>query len=171
MLTLYTIQNELVIKTLMKDRILKEDPAYTWDSFVEPYEWMKLQLGKKLDKEVDSLIWFWTTEPDLNEEGHLSEGEKGVLIKVQIPKEVVLLSDFDAWHATLNDFKLILNENEERLLRLGKFPLNKEESWERMFNLDLIRNSEYFKGACETQAVAERIELGWVKYIRHFTQD
>ncbi|UYZ73367.1 DUF3841 domain-containing protein [Moraxella bovis] len=64
-------------------------------------------------------MWAWyhahganKPKPDLRKSGHLPKGERGVRIEFTLPKERVLLSNFDGWHAVLNDWCFALDDDE-----------------------------------------------------------
>ena len=73
---------------------------------------------------------------------HLGKGEKGVLLKVELDEEDVLLSHFQAWHIVLSRsyFELEVNEDEPQY--------NKDEiekSWEMIFELDILEQHPNWK--------------------------
>lgn len=93
-------------------------------------------------------LWAWLQcdgvrkkRPDLRRSGHLSAGERGVLIEFNVAEEQVLLSDFDLWHYVLNRWYLPQTPSELRdelgdALRDVATPHQREASWQRIFELD-----------------------------------
>jgi len=138
----YTVQTLHAYQKLNETGFLAGDKNHIFPDFCIPYRWMSEQMKNRLGLDCSYPIWLWTAKPDLNQESLLPEGEKGVLLTIEISDEYVLLSDFQAWHCVLNDWFCSLTEEEDELFDEGKISLSKEESWERIFDLKLIRNSE-----------------------------
>ncbi|WP_228409450.1 DUF3841 domain-containing protein [Radiobacillus deserti] len=64
---------------------------------------------------------------------------------VEVPDNKVLLSNFDAWHCVLNDWFCSMTNEEDELFVQGKLNITKEQSWERIFDIEKIRKSELCK--------------------------
>lgn len=62
------------------------------------------QMGGRIPAYSGGLpIWFWfSPKPDLRHRAHLPRGEQAVRLELELPRETVLLSDFDTWHCVLN---------------------------------------------------------------------
>ena len=93
-------------------------------------------------------------------------------IEFSLPQEQVLLSSFDGWHAVLNHHFFSLDDEEyeyhERLeteLAADELEQAKQQSWLRIFNLDLLPDPAVY----EVQAVFWRLEMDSVTKVDHFT--
>lgn len=100
----------------------------TWDHicdewFEEAYRWMILQMKMRVGKPYSACalpLWAWQFRDkkqsqilkDLKRGGHLSEGKKGIYIEFEIEADKVLLSEFVAWHAVLNNCYAPLSDDE-----------------------------------------------------------
>lgn len=126
-----------------------------------------------MDKRINNNsfpIWLWSTKPNLNDEGHFNKGTKAVCLTVEIPDNKVLLSDFDAWHCVLNNCFCSLMDEEDKLFEQGKLNISKEQSWERIFDLEQLRKSEMWRGNDQiTQDVTPVISKEQILNIEHFT--
>lgn len=61
----------------------------------------------------------------------------------------MLLSDFEAWHCVLNNGFCAISEEEDRLFEQGELTITKEQSWERIFNIQKLRHSEMWNNGCQ----------------------
>jgi hypothetical protein len=124
--------------------------------FVDPYmlpayRWMARQLAHRVGpppRGVRLPLWAWVRRPDLRSGAYLPRGRRGVLLKVEVPRRGVLLSDFERFHAVLNRHYLARSASDEarfeqRLARIGgrqrrPYPPalrpQVEASWERIFS-------------------------------------
>jgi hypothetical protein len=151
------------------------DPEFIWTEFLEAYKWIMKQMEVRLSHYHGEFpLWLWTERPDLRKSGHLSKGENGVLLKVELDDSNVLISDFQAWHCVLSNTHCALNEEEDEQLQRDKEIENihydglKEDSWERIFDINLLMESEYWTGARQNQGVTGRISLNQVIGVRLF---
>lgn len=140
-------------------------------TFSEEYRWMIEQMKKRLDNYNDEYpIWLWLKKPDMRSTGHMGSYTKCVRLTIELEDENVLLSDFDDWHSVLNDGFCADNEREYDDYYLGQLNLTKEESWERIFDFDRVRDPEWVgRGEREYQGVTGRIYLSKIKKVEHFT--
>ena len=91
-----------------------------------PYDWMADQMlsfiGKRPKHALKYPVWVWykynnKNRPDLRTHDikmYIKKGEEGVLLKLQIPKEKVLLSNFDTWHNVLNYYPITNSEIDDK---------------------------------------------------------
>lgn len=150
---------------------LEGNATFVWKEFWPYYQWMMGQMKKRLPRYQGEVpIWIWTKKPDLRCSGHFMRGTRAVCLELELEESDVLLSDFDAWHHPLNDGSLLLTDEEEDQEQNGTFPLSKEETWERIFEHDLLLKSyhEGKKEAVTLQGTTGRIPLECVKGIREF---
>lgn len=138
--------------------------------FLKSYTWMMSQMEKRLRIYHGGYpIWVWTERPDLRHTGYLQRGMSAVRLKLDLDPKMVLLSDFNAWHAVLNDWFLSLNELEDKLFSNNAIPITKEQFWERIFDLELLHCSEWWTGAPVLQGVVEKVSVRQVIGVNEFT--
>lgn len=165
----YTIQPLAFWEALQRDGVAYADGRRViFKHFYKPYKWMRQQLRKKVPKAKGYPIWFWVKpKQDLRKiRSHYGKkGQKMVVIHFEIDSSLCLLSDFEHWHAVLNDSYLFLNDKEERiydnLTNLPKKQQNQliKKSWQKIFN---TKKSDYIQG------VTEYLSLNWVVKVNHF---
>ena len=110
-----------------------------------------------------------TRKTKLKRKRLLEPGTEGVYLTIQIPDNKVLISDFDAWHCVLNNWFCSLTEEEYNLSELGKNPLPKEKSWERIFHIHLFPKSELWNNAPQIlQGTTGKIYLNQIIHVQHF---
>lgn len=164
MITLYSIQSLRSFACLLSDGQLrglwhKVDP-----DFADPYKWMIKMMTQKIGPPLEDRppVWAWFKydvqhKPDLKYPGHAESGTKLVMLTLEVHESRVLLSDFIAWHAVLNNTPLVQGED-------------KEKSWEKIFDLPeackIIEQSEEDQ---TVQATLWKIQRQDVKHIKFFT--
>ncbi|MBR2566943.1 MAG: DUF3841 domain-containing protein [Paenibacillus sp.] len=166
----WTIQSIDAWRDAISKDILTGNIHFIWEEFIKPYHWMMSQMEKKLvHYSGEYPVWLWPIKPDMRRSGHLERGSHGVLLEVDLNPEEVLISDFDAWHCVLNQSFLALTEEEDQLYDEGLISLTKEESWERIFALEELMNSDYWNSSEQhLQVVIGSIPLHRIKLIREF---
>lgn len=181
MLTLWTIRPVSDYEILRRDGVYRTNPALVDEHRLSAYHWIASELAKRTQPlpHTSLPVWAWyhahganKPKPDLRQSGHLPKGEKGVRIEFTIPKEMVLLSNFDAWHSVLNDWCFALDDDEyehyerlEQTLPPDEFQGIKEQTWQKIFDLSLIPDPTTY----EIQAVFWELRLDWVKKVDFFT--
>ncbi|MBM7604947.1 hypothetical protein JOC75_002951 [Metabacillus crassostreae] len=136
----WTIQSAGKWEQIKRLGYLEGERKYIWPEFIEPYLWMMNQMNSKL-KNYDQNnypIWLWMIRPDLRRSGHLNKKEKGVLLKINIDEDRVLLSDFQAWHFVLDGVYCNIEAREEAELTLTSESIIK--SWEKIFDLHYLES-------------------------------
>ncbi|PFJ33196.1 DUF3841 domain-containing protein [Bacillus thuringiensis] len=165
----YTNQTIEAYRELEKNGYLKGDKKFIYLDFLPSYQWMVEQMDKRINNNGSFPIWLWKEKPDLNEEGHFPKGTKSVCLTVEIPDDNVLLSDFDTWHYILNTWFLPLSEEEDDLFEAGKLNISMEQSWERIFDFELLRKSEIWSEyPLDIQGVTPIIRKEQIIDIEHF---
>jgi hypothetical protein len=165
----WTIQTLQAWYYALKLGELRGNPEFILHEFRMPYAWMMRQMKKRLPAYRGGYpIWVWTEKPDLRYGGYLNPGTRGVRLKLELDEDLVLLSEFNAWHIVLNDGFLILNDNEEEQFATNEVPITKEESWERIFDLDLLLQSEWWGPPLKLQGVIEKVSLNQVVEVNKF---
>jgi len=139
--------------------------------FQKEYLWMMEQMKKRLPNyQGEYPIWVWLEKPDMRQTGHFPGGTKCVRLKLEIDEKDVLVSYFDDWHCVLNRWFCSDSEEEAEAFETGLLPISMEESWERIFELDRIRDPEWH-GRVEDrklQGVTGKIDMSKVKSVEHF---
>lgn len=162
----YTIQSIDKWNHAKQVGYLEGNKEYINNGFLKTYKWMIKQMQKRLPKyKGEYPIWLWTSK-DLESKKVLIKENKTILLEVNIPEEDVLLSDTETYQMVLNDLFVFLNKDE--YIEIEENPLNsitKEESWERIFDLDLLRDSELWNGD-NIQGVTGRIDCENIKPIK-----
>ncbi|WP_343344856.1 DUF3841 domain-containing protein [Terrisporobacter petrolearius] len=137
----YTIQTLEFWENNKNNKYLENDYKYVTEEWVTPYKWMYKQMCERIEEVDSSMIWVWTNRPDLRHSGYSDRGDECVLLELELDESQVLLSDFDMWHLPLNDITVDMYDNEN---------IDKEKSWERIFDFDLC---------IEINKIAEEIYL------------
>jgi hypothetical protein len=182
--TLWTVQPKEAWEALQKEGVLRGAGRRAIPEFRRAYRWMMEQMGERIPAYSRGYpVWAWYyPKPDLRYSGLLPLGTRGVRIEFCVLADRVLLSDFEAWHSVLNGSYLALNEQEDKAFeRLLPGPLNSyddlpfdlqeriEKSWERVFDFESLRASDYASLSRYVQAVIKEIRLEDVRQITPFT--
>lgn len=197
---LWSIQREAIWRTLVKQGAIftpaDKAEATNHDAYVWLAEQMRVRLPNHPTLDTTHLFpvwaWFqWESEhrpmPDLRYSAHLPRGEKGVRLELEVPDEMVLLSDFELWHFALNYWYLPssmldgdrfdremsergLSNHRERPLSDQKAHNEIQHSWEKIFDLDW-QEKDYSspRELKNIQATLWSIEMDFVKDVTHFT--
>lgn len=140
---LWSIQHADAYKELLnKGSIHADESRIVLDGFVEAYKWMADQMKSRIGNPPDGItlpMWAWyqwegkRKRPDMRVHNR-GWGEKGtpiVLMTLDVPDDMVLLSDFDYWHFVLNDWELILPVADD----VTYTEEEKRKSWENIFDI------------------------------------
>jgi hypothetical protein len=143
--------------------------------FPNAYEWMIEQMKKRLPNYHGESypVWVWERRVNRNEKALLPKGQRGVILKLDIPKEDILWSSFDEWHCILNESPITHDECEWEQFEKEDFPMNEVvKTWDRLFNHDWLSGrprdwaGDYFKDWM--QGVAPRITMEQVQRVERF---
>ena len=166
MATYWTIQTMEKWNEVQRLGYLTGHENYIWEDFIEPYQWMMGQMKKRLPNYAGEYpIWVWTNRPDLRRSAHLEKGVKGVLLKVELDEQDVLLSEFQAWHVVLyrTYFDLDIDEDEQVI---DKDEI--EKSWEMIFELDILKQHPNWGPTLDIQGVTGKIAVERIKLVKDF---
>lgn len=188
---LWTIQPKAVADLLQRTGRFVCDGRRADRDFKHAYRWMAEQMAKRgMMKRLRSPVWAWYR---FNHRGPYARGPRIVecratcplnepfcRIKFDAPDNLVLLSDFDLWHAALNQMYLGTEEEEKRDIEeaIRQTPENfinyKCKSWEKIFDLDLLnfrsKEPDFASGDKITiQACLPYLLNDWVLQVDHFT--
>lgn len=179
----WTIQRAECWRRFKCQGVLRADGRRVCRDFRPAYQWLMQQMARRVGGYAGSFpVWFWhSPKPDLRHGGHLAAGEHGVRIELELPRERVLLFDFQSWHCVLNRWHLSLSERESkewdrRTKGLDQYraplpaPLEAElqATWERTFDLSRLRRAKLWGPINEIQGVTEYVRLEEVRGVDEF---
>ena len=179
----WTIQRPSWWRTLQERGEIRGDGRYVCHHFRPAYKWMMEQMRRRVPGYGGGFpIWLWhTPKPDLRHSGHLARGEQALRIELELPREIVLLSDFETWHCVLNRWHLSLSWRESRewdrrtkdydQFRQTLPPSLEAElqaTWDRVFDLDLVHRTKLWGPVDHVQGVVDRVLLTEVCNVREF---
>ncbi len=180
----WSIQDAGCWDLFQKQGVLRADARRIPRSFRPAYRWLIAQMRQRVPGYSGGApVWFWySPKPDLRKPGHLPSGVSGVRIELELPRERVLLLDFESWHCVLNHWHLSRSSRESREWDrktaafnpfLGSLPPSLEaelqSTWERVFDLDLLKRAKIWGPIDRIQGVIEYIRLDDVRSITEFT--
>jgi hypothetical protein len=102
------VQSSAAFERLQRDGELVGDSSLgQWQQesqFADAYAWMDSQLRDRLGSHGEGvgMLWLWASVSRRALLADLRRSSGEVLLTVSIPRERVLLTDFDDWHAVLN---------------------------------------------------------------------
>ena len=173
---LWTIQHLKAYEKLCETGTLRADAKHLIfnGEFTEAYRWMAEQMTERIGPAPNDTVfpvWAWyqwegqRKRPDMRFHSR-GWGEKGtpiVLLTIDVPENLVLLSDFDYWHIVLNDGDLIYPYSEIACYSEEK----KRNSWKNIFDITCSFDSEEHN-SISTQATLWEIKNEWVIKAEHF---
>lgn len=169
----YTVQPEFLYKKMCEQGYLEGDKTFAM--FPEAYDWMVRQMNKRLaHTSVENYpVWIWERKPNRNEKALAPKGKRWVILKLDIPREDILWSSFDEWHAIINNSPIVYDEYEWDEFRKKGFPKEEvEKTWERLFDEEWLSsrpsdwNGDYKKHW--KQGVTPRIKMEHVRKVTRF---
>lgn len=172
---LWTIQHKNAYETLLETGTLRADEKYLFceDDFLYAYQWISDQMKEHVGLPpvgIQYPVWAWYQwegmRKRLDMRSHRKWTKKGtpiVLLTIDVPDDLVLLSDFDMWHFVLSNSYLPLSEDDEI-----ENPTNDEkiESWNKIFQIDV--QTDYWNTPNSTQATFWELKKEWVLKAEHF---
>ncbi len=119
----------------------------------DAYSWMAEQMRRRVGPPPPGVtypLWAWArweridrAKPDLRSVRHMEGPGKHVRLELEVPVSRVLLSDFEAWHAVLNNWYLSWSEAEDDAFHKRHETSSKAsyraeiiESWDRIFDIE-----------------------------------
>ena len=172
---LWTIQHKAAYDILLETgRLIANEKHLLFEGQFRPsYDWLVGQMKKRIGMSPDDVkypVWAWYqwegVRKRLDMRTHRYGGEKGtpiVLLSIDIPDNMVLLSDFDMWHVVLNDGYLLLYDKDDI-----EDPSEDEKlkSWENVFYIDVVTDCWYVPKS--TQATFWELKKERVLRAEHF---
>lgn len=188
-LRLWTLQPVQVWLSLQQSGSLFVDPALRKldPEYQEAYAWMRGQMGRRIPAyQGHDPWWAYDYPPDLRHYRYRAgePGSQQVRLALSVPRERVLLSAYGDWHHVLSGDYLPPSQNPDKrlqeseawerqfeaLITAGEAPRITEtsrtlleESWERIFDVEELRNTNTI------QATFERLDLLDVVSVTEFT--
>jgi hypothetical protein len=185
---LYTIQHKSVVDTLQKKGIYKTNRKFICEpTFKAAYQWLSQMAKKHRGWQEARPVWAWHQRPDMRNYRFFKDPEgppsrRDYLITLEVPDELVLLSEFGLWHCVLNNYYVYVNQKQEKawtkLLKpynddLHKAPKKihklKEASWEQILFLNpksFNKFNKQYTGTIELQAILPFLKKEWVVSIK-----
>lgn len=191
-LQLWSIQTMGAYQELRRTGVLRVSGEHVDPSFVQAYRWMGGALEQRVAKPRGFTgsypVWAWfqydglhRKKPRLRDGGLLAPGSKGVLLELLVESELVLRSDFQKWHAVLNEDYLPLDSSDQDAFDEWASSIDDSEemkravrdrveaSWSRVFDVE-AHASDCWEGPeeREVQAVLWQIEASMVSSVECF---
>lgn len=138
--------------------------------YPDEYQWMIAQMKNRLvNYQGEYPVWLWLEKPDMRSTAHFKSGTKCVRLTIELNEQDVLVSDFEDWHCVLNDWFCSDNEEEDNAFEEGLLEITKEESWQRIFELDRVRDPNWHgTEKRKLQGVTGMIDLSQIKKVEYF---
>ncbi len=171
---LWSIQHKAAYDKLQTEGVLHANEKYLFcqDELRFAYDWMAEQLTQRVGKAPNGVrypIWAWYQwegkRKRLDMRTHRRWSVKGtpiVLLTLEIPDHLVLLSDYDMWHCVLNNGEASFCIDSEKRYTEQEI----RESWNDIFKWD--ERNEYWPEPKTTQAVFWEIKKEWVVCTKAF---
>ncbi|WP_214837722.1 DUF3841 domain-containing protein [Exiguobacterium sp. s36] len=173
----YTYQHEDAWKVALERGYLQGDPHYAlfndegFDFFKPAYDWMVEQYEQRIGISLNGNypVWCWDEFPDLSIGGHIGQGNKGVVLTVELPDDDVLPSELSYWHLVLGQ-SAIYDTIEAYDTEEEAEPAYTRKSWEKIFDQEWceVMAANQTIAAPSYQYVIHRIELHHVRAVMPF---
>ncbi|WP_215192553.1 DUF3841 domain-containing protein [Exiguobacterium sp. s7] len=160
----YTYQHEDAWKIALERGYLQGDPRYAmfndegFEFFKPAYDWMVEQYEQRIGIPLNGNYPVWCRDefPDLSSDGQIGQGNKGMVLTVELPDDQVLASEVSFWdfvpyHSTFSDTAEAFDHREDI------DPAYTRKSWEKIFD----------QKWCEAMAVNRSIEAPDYQYVIH----
>jgi hypothetical protein len=107
-LLLHSLMPAEAYETLRSTGTLRCDTSFSEQTFLPAYRWMYEEFARRRPAEAPGpLLWAWARiQRSALVDSLRHGGGEDVLVTLRVPRERVLLSDFDDWHAVLNHWEL-----------------------------------------------------------------
>ncbi len=174
----YSYMSSKALGSLLCNEKLSGRYAYADKDLRNRYEWMRHQMSHRIGPAPDAgayPIWVWYMWegklkcPDARDLSYQRMEDPGGVFRVtlDIPDNLVLLSNFDTWHAILNDSYLYVTDEE-----FDKENHSREEivkSWDRIFDISNVEWNKFFgPSVLSIQGTVWEITVGMIVKIEHF---
>lgn len=107
---LWTIQKPDAYADLIKEGVYRTDPKYISSNKLEAYGWYAEQLAQRVSPPPPGTsypVWAWyklnneQKKPDFRTSGYAKTGTELVCMELEVPNELVLLSEYNDWICAL----------------------------------------------------------------------
>ncbi|SHI18798.1 protein of unknown function [Sporobacter termitidis DSM 10068] len=187
---IWSIQPEELYEKLKIKKVLYCDPSQseliTECGFGPAYIWLTQQMKARIGSPPEGAtypFWAWHTiewkhqKPDLRRTEFRAYGGNQVCLELEIPDNMVLLSNEDMWHIVLNDgyYGDCSNDREMEIedrwfesLPPDKQIAVKVKSWEKIFNVSPPLDNTWESREKYVQATFWELRLDQVAAVRRF---
>lgn len=130
-----------------------------WAGFKEAYKWIAEQMTKRIGPPPDGVlypVWAWPTAVSFASRGLRPDQ---VMIEFEVSRDRVLLSDFEGWHAVIDNYFFAESFDEYdyfKELEPDEKEIAKVDSWEKIFDRRPID---------ECQATVWELRLGDIRSV------
>ena len=153
---------------MVRNGVLRADRAHLFcgDDFLGSYNWMSQQMRMRISEPphgVQYPVWLWHTwegnrkRPDMRKSAYAAPNTPIVLLTVEIPDEMVLLSDIDRWNIVMNGHYVAVGADDDSSHSLKEI----YESWNRIFDVSCV--NPYYSFSLFIQATVWEIRKEWIK--------
>lgn len=178
---LWTIQTPLAWSILQqKGKLVGDGRRICYPSFRPAYRFLREEMRARLPGCKGRYpVWFWAYKPDFRTILHRNYIRRtAVCIECLVPRERVLLLDYDSWHVVLNQSYLSLTEEEfdefcakedSGALDAATLLAMRRESWKRVFDFETLAQYPEWIGPLrkvDVQATVEELRLEEVVRVR-----
>lgn len=160
-----------------KAKVIQGNPATVSDPRLGPaFAWLQDEMQKRLGDEYKGgrpVISWLSPKPDLNQPTYLPPGTRAVCVECLVPKYRTIVFSKDGWAMVKSQWYVPLNEADgesfensiANLVRFEDYQADTQQriidSWQRIFDLEVIRQGGYFDGRL-IYAAAEEISMSEV---------
>lgn len=157
----YSIQKLAAWEEAKEKGFLSGNKKYVDEEFfLNSYLWMMKQMKKRIkDYNNEFPIWLWLDKSNLFLTQYLED--EWCLLEIEMDEDKVLLSNFDAWHVVLNDWRF---EEENK-------NISKEESWEYIFNKEKLKELGYEFDKEDLQGTTGRIDCKNIRVLKYIVDE
>ncbi len=139
---LWTIQHKAAYLAMLESGVLRADERYVFcqDELRFAYDWIAMEMRQRIGEpptDVRYPVWAWYQLSGLRKRPVMrayrnwaKAGTPFVLMTVDVPDKMVLLSDFDMWHIVLANDYLAMREADDKEQYTEA---EKMKSWENVF--------------------------------------
>ncbi|MGC4044603.1 MAG: DUF3841 domain-containing protein [Armatimonas sp.] len=154
---LWTIQPVAIWELIQREGLYRCNPELVSDGkdWPEGYDWLAGQMRARVGPPPPGVrwpVWAWEKKPDLRSYLGRNNKEPYVRLTLEVPDSDVLLSEFEDWHFVLWNSYLALTEAEADANENATLA-ERETSWERIFDLDYVRDAWQGGGGREARHV------------------
>lgn len=173
----FSVQPVSVVNRLERDQVVQADRSMSHPEFLFAYDWISEQMSRRLKTGGERWPWWgWLDWTEVAYGASTVPDDEQIWLEIELPKDKVLLCDYTTWHLVLARAYVALTADEDEAweremeaagLSRGDWPLPEPwqtrllASWERIFDLDALKGSEYW-GSVRAQALFAPLELASV---------